>query len=272
MRMVSFSVVMSVYRADEPSYFIEAVDSVLNQTVPPSELIIAVDGPVGSNLEFALGEIKDQSIVRILRLETNQGRGASRHASILAAHHEFVAVMDADDISLPDRFERQLEQLATSGVDVVGGFIEEFDEMPGDSQRIRAVPLSHNDILRFGRWRQPMNHVTIMFRRSAYMRVGGYHTLRCVEDYDLFHRMFVAGITFVNIPEVLVCVRCGPSLFTRRRGLAYLCQELGLMRRMRSSGYLSSWQWMANSCLRIVIRLSPSGVVGLFYRLLRNAR
>lgn len=268
--MATFSVVMSIYRADRSDYLLKAVDSVLHQTAPPSELIVAVDGPIGPDLENALGRIKDQPIVRIVRLATNQGPGASRHAAILDASHELVAVMDADDISLPDRFERQLERMEASDVDVIGGFIEEFDKTQGDLCRIREVPLEHVDIMRFGRWRSPMNHVTIMFRRKAYMNVGGYHTLRGVEDYDLYHRMFMAGARFANIPEVLVHVRGGMSILARRRGLSYLRQELALIRRMWRSGFLSLWQWIANSLLRIVVRFLPSRAIGLIYQLLRK--
>lgn len=268
--MPSFSVVMSVYRADDPRHFLEAVNSVLSQTTPPSELIIAVDGPVESDIERILGKIGDQSTVRILRLATNQGLGASRHTSILAAKHEFIAVMDADDISVPDRFERQLEHLVDLGVDVVGGFIEEFDETPGDAHRIRMVPLAHAEILSRGKWRQPMNHVTIMFNRSAYISVGGYHMLRGVEDYDLFHRMFIGGVRFANLPYIMVHVRSGAAVITRRRGLDYLRQELALIRRMRKSRFLNIGQWAANSCLRIVVRLLPSRVIGLIYLFLRE--
>lgn len=268
--MMPFSVVMSVYRADKPSHFLDAVDSILNQTAPPAELIIAIDGPIGPDLEATLEKVRTLPIVQIVRLQTNQGPGASRHAAIMAAQGEIIAVMDADDISLPFRFERQLDLLTVSDVDVVGGFIEEFDETPGDLCRIREVALAHADIMHFGRWRSPMNHVTTMFRRKAYMCVGGYQSLRSAEDYDLYHRMFMAGAKFTNIPEVLVHVRGGASILDRRRGLSYLNQELALITRMRQSGFLTLWQWAANSGLRVVVRFLPSHAIGLIYKLLRR--
>ncbi len=268
--MTAFSVVMSVYRADRPTDFLLAVESVMDQTVSPQELVIAVDGSIGPELEAVLAEAGRRPIVRIVRLPVNQGPGAARHAAVMEARHEIVAVMDADDISLSDRFERQLGHLESSGADVVGGFIEEFDKMPGDLHRIREVALSHEGIMRFGRWRSPMNHVTIMFRRTAYIRAGGYHAWRGVEDYDLYHRMFMTGARFANFPEVLVHVRGGTSILARRRGLSYLRQELALIRRMRQSGFLTMWQWALNSGLRIAIRFLPSGVIGRIYRLLRR--
>lgn len=268
--MIPFSVVMSIYHADRPTDFLLAVESVMDQTAPPQELVIAVDGPIGPELEAALAVAERRSIVRVVRLSVNQGPGAARHAAVMEARHEIVAVMDADDISLPDRFERQLRHLESSGADVVGGFIEEFDKAPGDLRSIREVSLSHEDIMRFGRWRSPMNHVTIMFRRAAYIRAGGYHAWRGVEDYDLYHRMFMTGARFANLPEVLVHVRGGASILVRRRGLFYLRQELALIRRMRQSGFLTMWQWALNSGLRVAIRFLPSGLIGRIYRLLRK--
>jgi len=264
--MQPFSVVMSVYRADDPTYFLESVDSVLNQTAHPSELIIAVDGPVGPDLERALVITEGQPDVRIMRLEINQGLGASRHASILAAKHELVAVIDADDLCVSNRFERQLKRFSEGGVDVVGGYIEEFDHIPGDNPRVRVVPITHDEILQLGRWRCPINHVTIMFRKNAYEQVGGYHPLRCVEDFDLFHRMFVSGVRFANIAEILVHVRCGTAVLDRRRGLLYLRAELALLRRMRHSGFLSAPRWIANSSIRLIVRLMPRSIIGLLYR------
>jgi glycosyltransferase involved in cell wall biosynthesis len=107
---------MSIYRGDRPNFFKEAVDSLLLQTVPAAELIVAVDGPIGLDLEKSLQRIKDLPSVQIVRLATNQGPGASRHAAILKARHDIIAVMDADDISVPVRFERQLGKMQISAV------------------------------------------------------------------------------------------------------------------------------------------------------------
>ncbi len=267
-----FSVVMSVYHADDPDQFKDAVHSVFNQSVPPSELLIAVDGPVGDKLDIALKEIETLPDIRILRLEKNLGAGGSKDVGIKASKFDIVAIMDADDLCDPSRFERQLEKFRGNSVDVVGGYIEEFDYIPGDNPRVRTVPLTHDKILQRGRWHQPMNHVTIMFRRSAYDLVGGYHPIRYVEDFDLFHRMFISGVTFANIPEVLVYVRCGAMVLTRRRGLHYLRAELALLNRMRRSGFLSLSRWLAGSSVRIVARLMPPLVIGSLYKYLLRQR
>ena len=266
MNVCHFSVVLSLYHADDPVQFKEAALSILNQTVQPSEIIVAVDGGLEPALESALADVSQEPIVRVLRLPVNLGLGGSRHAAISAAHYDIIAVMDADDIAVPDRFAAQLDALEYSSVDVVGGFIEEFDKQPGDTHRVRVVPTHHDDIIRYGRWRQPVNHVTIMFRRKAYEMVGGYQAIRGVEDYDLFHRMFVSGVRFANVPRVLVMVRCGTALLSRRRGTRYLRAEIALLGRMRASSFLTRWQYLTNMVIRLVFRMLPRPLLRLLYQ------
>lgn len=263
--MTGFSVVMSVYQGDVPAFFQRAVDSVLTQTCAPSELLIVVDGPVGRELESALGDISVHDVVRIIRVPRNNGAGASRRLSIAEAKYEIIAVMDADDICLPNRFERQLHILESNQADVVGAWIEEFESDPGDSCRVRMTPTNHEEIFKYGKWRQPLNHVTAMFRRDAYLKAGGYQPIRHVEDYDLIARMLWSGAKFHNIPEVLVCVRCGNGMLKRRGGMPYLASELRLFHRMYLLGYLNWLQLTGNVAIRLASRLLPDWLLGFVY-------
>ena len=262
----SFSVIMSVYQANDADQFFDAVHSVFNQSIMPAELIIVVDGPVGNELVTTILDVEKLPNVKILRLESNLGPGVSRDYAIKACRQSIVAIMDADDLCAFNRFELQLLELTNTGVDVVGGYIEEFNIVPGDSRRIRRVPIRHHEIIKLGHWRQPMNHVTIMFRINVYFKVGGYHPFRFAEDYDLFHRMFISGVIFSNIPVVLVYVRFGTAGLTRRRGMNCLRAELELLSRMRLSGFLSIPQWIVSSSIRVAVRFMPTSVLGLLYK------
>ncbi len=265
-----FSVVMSVYYADDATHFVQAVHSVLDQSMLPSEVIISVDGPVTNNIRLALFELDKNPTVKILWHRENRGAGSARHAAISLARHDCVAIMDADDVALPTRFEKQINFLLSENYDAVGSFVEEFKTVPGDTAKIRKVPLVQQDILRFARWRQPVNHVTLMFRREAYMNVKGYRAYRSVEDFDLIYRLILSGARFANIPEVLVYVRTGASIVNRRSGLLYLGRELALMHRMRRDGFLSNIQWVLNCIIRIFVRLLPKFFIEIIYRALRN--
>jgi len=263
--MRKFSVVMSVYEGDAPEYFREAIDSVLNQTLVPSELLIVVDGFVNDKLEAVLCQASSVDPIRIIRLPCNNGLGASRRLAISEAKFEIIAVMDADDICLPNRFERQFPLLESCQADIVGAWIEEFDINPGDLQRVRRVPTTHEEIFEYGKWRQPLNHVTAMFKREAYLSAGGYQSIRYVEDYDLLVRMLKKGIKFSNIPEVLVYVRCGKSMLKRRSGIHYLAAELRLFYKMYHAGYLNSLQLFWNVLARLIFRSMPNQLLGIIY-------
>lgn len=268
--MKLFSVVMAVYRNDDPEQFKIALASLLSQSACPTEIIVVVDGPVGSDINDVLEQIDDNPIIRLIRLESNLGLGPARNIAIGKCKYDIIAVMDSDDVCANNRFELQLKALDTSTVDLVGGFIEEFDQVPGDRPRIRSVPLSHVDILARGQWRSPINHVTIMFRRDAYYRSGGYKDFRYVEDYDMFYRMFMTGVQFKNLADILVYVRCGNGMLQRRAGMKYLKFELALLCRMRLSGFISFPIWLIGAGIRVAVRLSPNIVSIFIYKCLRR--
>ena len=258
----SYSVVMNVYAEDHADHLRLAIDSVLNQTLSPDELIIAVDGPVGEAIKQVLENVSSSNSVRVIYIGKNVGLGPARHTAISHARNSFVGVMDADDICLPGRFEKQIEILRHEQVDVLGGWIEEFDEDPVDTHelRLRMTPLTHDEIYDFGKRRNPMNHVTLMFRKDAYDAVGGYRSVLYFEDYDLIIRMLLAGFRFKNNAEVLVQVRCGRNMFDRRRGIDYIKTELQFMWGMYCQGYTSLCQFVLNASIRIPVRVVPASM------------
>ncbi len=252
------SVVMSIYRGDDPIHFRQGIQSLLSQSMTPSEIVLVVDGPIDGELAGVISEFEQRPFVKVLRLPSNVGRGAARHHAILATTHDLVAVMDADDVSIDRRLECQMKMLVNQGVDVVGGYIGEFDGDAHAVKRVRTVPLTHARIVARGRWHQPFNHVTIMFRKEAYLRAGGYRSFRRIEDYDLFHRMVNAGVTFANHPDVLVLVRTSHDQYRRRQGLEYFLEECRLYREMLGSGYINWAEFSWNISIRVVARFMPA--------------
>lgn len=262
---------MSVYRADDPGHFMQALDSVLNQSVLPEEIILVIDGPIGDALNNAVLSYEHNPLLKLLRLPTNLGPGAARHKAISVASSPIVAVMDSDDICMPNRFESQIKALENQNVDLVGAFIAEFVDDPEKAIRVRKVPLTHDKIVESGKFYFPINHVTIMFRKEAYFRSGGYRGIRKVEDYDLFYRMVLSGIRFKNIAEVLVLVRSSDGQYLRRHGWGYLREELMLHRDMFRSGYIGLIELIRNIAIRVPIRLLPVALLrGLSKNYLRS--
>ncbi|WP_246227116.1 glycosyltransferase [Propioniciclava coleopterorum] len=201
-----FSVLLPVYRGDRAPFFERAVASVTaEQTRRPDELVIVVDGPVPDAIADVLrrveaGELTGGVPTRVLALPENVGLARALEAGLDACAHEVVARADADDISLPRRFEVQLP-LIEGGLDLVGSAIVEFGTEDGPDQMVRALPVSQAEIAEMARFRDPFNHPSVVYRRSAVRAAGGYEHLDKMEDYWLFARMIAAGAAVANSPR-----------------------------------------------------------------------
>ena len=266
--MQKFSVIIPVYKLESPDFLSDAISSIVNQSRVPDEIIVIIDGPIGADLNNVIENSTDNNEVIVVRLKQNMGPGAARHAGILKSKNNIIALMDSDDISRNDRFEQELDILIKENVDVVGGWIEEFNITPGDLNQLRTTPKIHEKIALLGKWRMPVNHVTLVFKKEAYFSVGGYKSMRYVEDRDLISRMLTLGIKFHNIQKVLVDVRVGNEMHNRRRGIRLLTAELKLLSEMYSSGYTGIWNYICNIIIRVFIRLLPSIIMIYLYTIL----
>jgi len=271
MTKLSLSVVMASYRGDKPEQLLAAGKSIFNQTRAPDELVVVFDGPVDITHEQAVESIGKLGVVRLFRLEHSIGPGGARHYGIGAAAYDVVAIMDADDLSLPTRFEKQLALIESGQADVVGAWIREFEHQPGDMDIVRKVPLSHEDVLRYAKRRSPMNNVTAMFLKKKYIQAGGYTAMRTLEDYDLYVRMLLIGARFQNLPEVLVDVRGGRDMYKRRGGLAQIPIESAMLYRMYRAGFFTLGAFLSNWLIRTAMRLLPNTIRRVAYLVaLRN--
>lgn len=229
-RNMRFSVAMCVYYKDEPAYVSRALESVLQNSVVPDEVVVVADGPISSDLEAV---IRGFAQVRFLQLDRHYGHAHARNVSVRECHHPYVALMDADDICAPERFARQLERFAQDDVDVVGGYIDEFMHTPDNIVSRREVALTHAALLKKLKYTHPFNNMTVMFRRSAFDAAGGYDSAYFPEDWFLSIKMARHGCRFANIPYVCCLVRV-TSMLERRGGMAYfrhVCHIYGYLYR-----------------------------------------
>lgn len=156
-----FSVCMSVYKNDKPTDFLVAVRSIYNQTNAPNDIVLVVDGPVGDELKSAISELEQEiPVMNIIWLPINQGHATARQMGLEAARNELCAVMDADDIAVPNRFEMQLQAFEEHpDVTVVGGFINEFIRTTENVVGTRIVPEHDAEIKDYLKSRCPMSLV-----------------------------------------------------------------------------------------------------------------
>ncbi|MCW2710343.1 MAG: hypothetical protein JWP24_537, partial [Marmoricola sp.] len=263
-----FSLLMSTWRGDRPDYLREAFFSTVDgQTRRPAQVVLVQDGPVPEELAEEIRHLVAASPVPVTHVEmpANVGLGPALDAGLRASHHEIVARMDADDVSAPDRFEKQLP-LIEAGADIVGSGLWEFGESVGDVVGRRTPPTEPDEIRRVIRFRDPFNHPTVVYRRRAVLAAGGYSDMALMEDYLLFTRMVAAGAVPANLAEPLVHYRVGAGAYARRGGMALLRSELALQARFRSLGLTSRRQYLRNVVVRGGYRLVPEGVRKVAYR------
>ena len=265
-----FSLLLPVYRGDDPSHVERAFRSTVQEQLrPPAEVVIVQDGKITPGLASALERLESQSPVpvRRLRLSHNVGLAQALQCGLSACRYEVIARMDADDVSLPHRFAVQLP-LIEAGADLVGSALVEFSDNDPDGSfgTLRVPPQEPAEIARAARLRSPFNHPSVVYRRSAVLEAGGYRELPLLEDYWLFTRMIDAGARVANVPDALVQYRVDSGSYQRRGGLRLLRSEVALQRRLRAEGFTTTSQMLRNLTVRGGYRVIPVAVRRALYR------
>lgn len=268
---MDFTVITSVYKNDSPTFIGVALDSMLvNQSIPPTEIILVQDGPVPYEISRLLLAYKDKygDRIKVIKLAENKGLGNALKIGVENAKYEIIARMDSDDICLPNRFEKQLAYLeAHPECDIVGGQMTEFIDSPVNIIGRREVPLSNEEIYDYMKSRCALNHVTVMFRKEAVLKAGNYQDWFWNEDYYLWVRMMMTGCKFANIPDIAVNVRSGADQYARRGGKKYFDSEIGIKKLMFEKGMITRKEYIVNYIQRFIIQLLlPNSVRGWVFR------
>lgn len=220
-KLMCFSVLMSVYKNDNPEYLDSALKSIYDkQTLKPSEIIIVLDGPLTDELYRVIDQFlaNKQEIVKVIKLEKNVGLGNALREGCKYCTYDYIMRMDSDDISVSNRFEVQIDYLNKHPeIDCLGGYIAEFYNSVDEDKRIREVPMKHGEIVKMSKHRNPMNHVTVCIKKEALYKCNGYEEINLLEDYYLWLKMIVNDCKLENMRQTLVNVRIGNG-FNSKRG------------------------------------------------------
>lgn len=269
----SFSVLICVYKKDNPEHFKQALESIINQTVIPNEVVLVVDGPIPESINKVIKSMDEISFFKVVRILQNVGHGNARKIGLENCSNQLIALMDADDISVPDRFEKQLKCFELNGdLSVVGGNIKEFINSISNVIAIREVPQVDVDIKAYMKKRCPFNQPTVMFKHSDVMKAGGYQDWFCNEDYYLWLRMYQNGANFKNLKECLVYMRVSDEMYQRRGGWKYFKSEAGLQKYMLNNKIIVINNYIFNILIRFIVQVvMPNKIRGfLFKRFARN--
>ncbi|WP_094603517.1 Putative glycosyltransferase EpsE [Sporomusa silvacetica DSM 10669] len=230
------SVIMGIYNCE--ATLKESIDSIINQTYTNWELVLCDDGSTDTTFKIAQQYAsKYQGKIKLLKNEKNLGLAATLNHCLQYATGEYIARMDGDDISLPERFEKQVAFLsANPEYQVVGTQMISFDET-GEKGIKYAVEKPDKSYLLYN---TPFAHATIMMRRTAYEQLGGYRVHKEVthcEDVDLWFRFYKAGFTGYNLQIPLYKVRESLKDFKRRKFLYSLNAAIVCYKGFKLLGY-----------------------------------
>lgn len=259
-----YSVLMSLYKKEKPEYLRLALDSMLNQTVVPDEIVLVEDGPLTEELYAVLDEYP--SLHRV-KNETNLGLGLALNVGLKECRNELVARMDTDDCSKPDRCEKQLERFAEKPyLSIVGSHIDEF---VGDISNViskRIVPTSSEDIYEYAKKRSAFNHPAVMYSKTAVLDNDGYADLKRNQDVDLFGRMQFRGYKAENIDESLLWFRSSDELAKRRKSWQNTWSYIATIRKFWKMGYASLADYVMVGIAQTAMYLMPIRVQNYIYK------
>lgn len=266
---ILFSVLISVYKKEKAEYLKRALQSVINQTLKPTEIVIVKDGPLTKELDDCIEDFQKQNskLFKILSFKENRGLGLALRDGVKACKYEYIARMDSDDISKLDRFEKQFNYLQKHPeTALLGTWITEFSKDENNPDTVTKLPCIHQTIIKFAKRRNPFRHVTVVLKKSAVIQSGNYRDFLWFEDYDLFVRILQKGYLTANIPEYLVNVRADKDMFARRGGWQYLKQDYKFQKQLLKTKFIGKTDFIINITLRSIVRIIPNKVRSYVYK------
>ncbi len=264
-----YSVLMPLYFKDNPEWFVLAFDSIVNQSLTPDEIVIVCDGPISEQLQNLLDsyKIRYPSILKVYYFEQNRGLGLTLADGINFCKNEYIARMDADDYSVPNRCEIQVNILNENpDLDLVGSNVDEFIDSIGNPVAKVRLPEKQEDIYNFAKRRCPIRHPTLMYKKSKVLQAGNYRDYRHAQDYNLIVHMLLNGCKMYNYQDVLVYMRVSQDFYKRRGGWKQCKLILRLKKEFYNYGFYSFSDFVISGIGNALVCLMPNKLRGLFYK------
>lgn len=266
--MQRFSVLMSVYKNDDYGTFKIALDSILDQTIKPTQVVIMLDGPVSEDILHFLAN-NNNPLIEYYSLEKNVGLAKALNIGLSYCTEEIVARMDADDYSYPTRFEQTLPFL-NDNLSLLGADYDIYDELLVNKIGTRKLPEESDVLKNFARTRTPFNHPTALLRKKDILSVGGYpDDIGRFEDWGLALRLLKSGYNIGNRAVTVLKFRGGEGMVSRRSGWSYAKEELVALKKMYSAGLIPFSILILNIFIRTPLRLLPVNLVKKLYSVLQ---
>lgn len=213
--MPKISVIMSGYK-EEIHYLKESINSILNQTYKDFELIFLLDNPSNQDIIDLLNDYcKKDNRIRFYINEENLGLAKTLNKALTLVNGEYIARMDADDVSMPDRLEKQLEYLVNNGYDLIGGLSNMIDEEGNLIYSIKSVPQDFDNIKKALCYNQVISHPTWFGKTEVFKKLEGYRLIPLCEDTDFTLRAVLKGFKISNYNNTVLNYRVTKNSISR---------------------------------------------------------
>jgi glycosyltransferase involved in cell wall biosynthesis len=270
MFLFNFCVLMPIYYGDKPKLLDKAINSVFKNSICPKHLYLIIDGQISPNLNLIILKYKKifNSKIRIYKLKKNFGLSYALNYGLKKIKEEIVIRADADDINMKERFRYLLNKIYED-YDIVGSNIIEYSN--NNKYFVKKVPSSQADIASFIKYRNPFNHMSVAYRKSKILKLGGYPSLYFFEDYALWAKAIKSKLKVTNLNKTLVKVFVNNNFYKRRGGLKYLRYVINFQRFLLDQEINSKKTFFFNCIIRGFFSIISNNVRSFFYkRLLRE--
>lgn len=258
-----FSVLISVYYKELPEYLDVSLESITDkQILKPNEIVLVKDGPLTKDLDNIIEKYvkKYPNLFKIIFLEKNSGLGKALNIGLENCSYELVARMDGDDISKPGRFQKQIKIFENNPeIEICGSWIDEFNlkNKQIEIRSVRKVPQNNDEIYNKLKFSCAFNHPTVMYKKSAVIKVGSYMQTFALEDYYLWIRLALNKCRMYNIQESLLYFRVTDGTAKRRGGLKLLKSDLKFQKQLLKEGFIDKREYIRNIFIYGVYRIIP---------------
>lgn len=266
--MENYSVLMTVYKKDNPSFVKQGIDSMLEQTVVTNDFVLVCDGSLTDELDTLIDkyETDNKEFFHVVRLEKNIGLGAALRQGLPLCINRLVARMDNDDIAYPDRCEKELKYYEIHPeTSILGTYVTEFDSDISNIMREKKVPTDMPSIMAFSKRRNPFNHSTVMLDKEKIMSVGNYSEMRTNQDVELWVRALNNGLQGANLPESLVYFRFDNDTYQRRKDIKNIRLMVKVWEDFYKNKYCKLKDYVFVAVTQYIIALTPTKLIQWVY-------
>lgn len=264
-----YSVLMSVYYKENPKWLDESIKSMFDQTIKPSEFVLVEDGPLTNELYEIVEKYQKEypKVFKVINIEKNVGLGPALRKGVEECSNEYIARMDSDDYSIPQRIEKEFEIFEKyPDIGIVGTNVSEFIDSIDNTICNVILPEENEEIIKFSKKRNPFRHPSIMFKKSEVIKAGNYREYYLCEDYDMWLRMIRNGCKCYNIQEICVYMRIGEDFYRRRGGHKYFKSINKFKKEQLENGYFSKNDYLKSIIPHAIVCYMPNFMRDFVYK------